>query len=108
MQADELLEEPPATPRSRPRATRHALSPAAWIIIVCCAALVVLGLTTAPLAVVIAAAVVLGAALSWRSKAKRSSGSGVVPTAAVWAAACSLVVATGAVAAQGVLGAWNQ
>jgi hypothetical protein len=91
----------------RERLERTRIRPLLWAAAGLGAVLVVIGLAVAPAVVLVVAAAILGLALFWKSSAKRSAGSGFVPTAVVWGGVVTLVLALGATSAQGVVGAWS-
>ncbi|MDQ4504057.1 hypothetical protein [Sinomonas sp. ASV322] len=61
------------------------------------------GLLAMPVVVLIVCAVLLVVALFWRSRARRSDGSGFVPTAFVWVALAALILSLGATAMRAVI-----
>ncbi|WP_304442230.1 excalibur calcium-binding domain-containing protein [Sinomonas sp. R1AF57] len=91
----------------RERRERTRIRPLTALLAALAAGVAVAGLVVAPAAVLAVAAVLLCLALFWKSSARRSAGSGFVPTAVVWGGIVALVLALGAASVQGVAGAWS-
>ncbi|MDR6622985.1 hypothetical protein [Sinomonas atrocyanea] len=69
-------------------------------------ALVCLGVATVPALVLVAAAVVLGTAVLWKSRARRSAGSAVVPAGAVWGAGGASLLSLAVLSFQLIVSVW--
>ncbi|GAB2741522.1 hypothetical protein [Sinomonas soli] len=93
-----------AAPRRR-RARTGTLRWTPWFLPAVGLALVCLGVATVPALVLVAAAVVLGTAVFWKSRARRSAGSAVVPAGAVWGAGGASLLSLAALSFQVIVGA---
>ncbi|WP_430297201.1 excalibur calcium-binding domain-containing protein [Sinomonas sp. B1-1] len=101
-------EAPPGSGEGlRERRERTRIRPLTTLLVALAAGVAVAGLVVAPAAVLVVAAVLLCLALFWKSSARRSAGSGFVPTAVVRGGIVVLVLALGAASVQGVAGAWS-